>query len=426
MGQGNMAVSKASSSHTAITTWSGFVYQGKVAIYHVLRILEQQGMTLNLVLQLDGLEDFAILDENGSVISMHQVKALKSTYYSAYQDAFEQLKNKAAAEDCADAHFHVAQQINGTNPEYIEATHFPVKLYCYDPDPWCPLCEIDNKIEDRIRSIFWEFFPDDSFRITGDYKRKVRGYLDQIILKKVIKIHSMVHEDLMSDREAAHKETIPLSDFWHELERDLNQEGLGDDYYFWMLLGDLCRYYQEFCMENEIVDKEDSSKLFDCMKKISELDKDEMIHFIRNIMPNRIFKFDKISDYKDSTFHREEILDAFLRMLRELKTPEFDDNKFFRWNSGDTIFTPTTIDQGPSNTTAVCQRIIKNALNTDLDVLFEGGNLITTDIDVESIVGSVHAESDTPEYDLRKADLITRWKKVSLISLNNAKERINA
>ena len=100
-----MAVSKASYSHTAITTWNGFVYQGKVAIYHVLRILKQQGMPSTLVLQLDGLEDFAILDENGSVISMHQVKALKSTYYSAYQDAFEQLKSKATAEGCAEAFF---------------------------------------------------------------------------------------------------------------------------------------------------------------------------------------------------------------------------------------------------------------------------------------------------------------------------------
>jgi hypothetical protein len=40
-----MATNKADNPHTAITIWSGFVYQGKVAIYHVLQLLKQQGMT---------------------------------------------------------------------------------------------------------------------------------------------------------------------------------------------------------------------------------------------------------------------------------------------------------------------------------------------------------------------------------------------
>ncbi len=64
------------SPHTAITSWSGFVYQGKVALYHSLKlILEDIQGCSNYKLQLDSLEDFAILDEDDNPISLHQVNA---------------------------------------------------------------------------------------------------------------------------------------------------------------------------------------------------------------------------------------------------------------------------------------------------------------------------------------------------------------
>ena len=71
--------------NTAISSWSGFVYQGKVAIYHVL--LERNNA--NYTLQLDSLDDFAIIDANEYVISIHQVKAKKETHFSSYKEDFE-------------------------------------------------------------------------------------------------------------------------------------------------------------------------------------------------------------------------------------------------------------------------------------------------------------------------------------------------
>jgi hypothetical protein len=53
---------KCTSPHTAITTWSGFIYQGKVAIYHVLQLIVNMKDGDELVLQLDSLDDFSILD----------------------------------------------------------------------------------------------------------------------------------------------------------------------------------------------------------------------------------------------------------------------------------------------------------------------------------------------------------------------------
>ncbi len=414
--------------HTAITTWSGFVYQGKVAIYHVLQLLMNGCAASKFSIQLDSLEDFAILDENGSIISLHQVKALKSNYYSAYQTAFEKLKDHADTQKCSSAYFHLAQEIIDKTRAEIEKKHAPVKLYDYGSSHRCAICDLDEKIEETIKKLHLTYFPCDTFRQSSDYLRKARSCLDQIVLRKVLKIHSMVHDDIMLDREAAYKEITPCSEFWDILTRDLNQESLGSDYYFWVLLNDLCRYYQEFCIENEIIDKTDYLKLSDCMCKITGLEKEPMIRFLRYIMPHREFKINSLSDFKDNTFDQDEIRDAFLRMLHELKAPEFDINKFFRWTCSDNTFAPTTIDKGSNQTSKMklCERIIKNALNTDLDVLYEGGSLITTEIDVPSIVDCVPNIVDVLGYEEKRSNLITRWKSVSLVSLDRAKEKINA
>ena len=114
--------------NTAITTWSGFIYQGKVAIYHTLKILLGNLYSDN-DLQLDAFEDFAILN-NKKTISMHQVKAKKSTYYSAYKDAFIKLNDKSI--DCIDLNFHIAKNIHDKTVEEIEKLHPKIKIYRYE------------------------------------------------------------------------------------------------------------------------------------------------------------------------------------------------------------------------------------------------------------------------------------------------------
>lgn len=71
---------------SAITTWSGFVYQGKIALYHCLKMIYQGDVGFEL--QLDSSDDFAIY-KNGALISAHQVKAKIGKYRSEYIEALE-------------------------------------------------------------------------------------------------------------------------------------------------------------------------------------------------------------------------------------------------------------------------------------------------------------------------------------------------
>lgn len=82
-------------AHDASATWSGFNYQGKVALYHSLKLIIQKISNqesldgFNLILENN--EDFDISGPNGFE-SFHQVKAVNQTAYSKFEDAiFEML-----------------------------------------------------------------------------------------------------------------------------------------------------------------------------------------------------------------------------------------------------------------------------------------------------------------------------------------------
>jgi hypothetical protein len=415
--------------HTAITSWSGFVYQGKVAIYHVLQLLESPETCTGFALQLDCLEDFAILDGDGTTISMHQVKAKKTQYYSGYKKDFEKLKEKADEQECTDAKFHVARAINNRSEQDIEKDHSPVKFYKYDGDYCCPVDEIDQKIEGKLQTLFATRYPEDIYKHFNEYASKARSYLDQIVLKRVLVTHRIIHDDLAPQAEAAYKQTIPFSEFIDILSDDLQQRGQGEEYYLYVLLGDIHQYYQHYCIDNEDeVSDDELKKLSYCMKVIGELDIPPMIQFIRNIIPHRDFKFRTLADFKEKTFNQEEFQDAFLTTMKRLKQPEYNPKNFFRWHAEGKSFTPTTINTAAAHARKICRNIIKNAKQTDLNIMFEGNNLITSGINVDSILDEVPEVVRTPaeEEDCDKRHHVTRWKNVALVSLENATEVINA
>ena len=72
--------------HSAISTWSGFVYQGKVALYHCLKLINEGDSEFQL--QLDSTDDFAIY-KGDKLISAHQVKAKIGNNRNSYKEALE-------------------------------------------------------------------------------------------------------------------------------------------------------------------------------------------------------------------------------------------------------------------------------------------------------------------------------------------------
>lgn len=76
--EGEVTVSPREQINSAIGTWSGFIYQGLCGILVSLRMIasDREG-TAGYKLQLDGYEDFSILDDNDQIVSLHQCKSIK-------------------------------------------------------------------------------------------------------------------------------------------------------------------------------------------------------------------------------------------------------------------------------------------------------------------------------------------------------------
>jgi hypothetical protein len=90
----------AEAAHSAIPTWSGYIYQGKVAFFHSLCLIEKELLNdLNYDfsdygLEIEWQEDFAIKKKK-SYLSVHQVKANKDdTEVSKYKNAISGLLRK--------------------------------------------------------------------------------------------------------------------------------------------------------------------------------------------------------------------------------------------------------------------------------------------------------------------------------------------
>ena len=426
-----MAAINVNLPHTAITTWSGFIYQGKIAIYHVLKLLKTPDACHEFVLQLDSLEDFAILNGNGVIQSMHQVKATKAITYGSYVTPLNQLRAKANNNNCATAFFHVAQNI--TTPDISAATiarrHAPVNIYTYDDAANCAVDEIDGKIEGLIK----ELLSNDDWEPTEEYTSRVREVFDQLVTKKVLEIHRLVHDNIENDRRAAYTKTINLSDFSTILNcDDIFEYEKNDDYYFYKLLSDLCRYYQDYCIESEADDEvvwnEDiAKKLSRYICQIADQEKDGLIKFIKGIMPHRTFKFETLQNYKDDTFQKDEMRDAFFSILHNLKETVLCQEGYFKWAVGGESFLPTTIDSAQVKHRKTCQRIIDNALDTDLSVMFEGKKLITLGMEVNSVYDAApditKNRLDDEGRDI--ANKIVSFKDISLVPLEQAKGDIN-
>ncbi|GFZ62406.1 hypothetical protein PSE10A_49170 [Pseudomonas amygdali pv. eriobotryae] len=82
-------MSELAEPNSAISSWSGFVYQGKVALYYSLKLLTEG--VRDFELQLDSTDDFAIY-KDGKLLSAHQVKAKVGSTRGSYTSALKSLQ----------------------------------------------------------------------------------------------------------------------------------------------------------------------------------------------------------------------------------------------------------------------------------------------------------------------------------------------
>lgn len=98
--------------HDASPTWSGFNYQGKVALYTALAFINNTASdTSRYMLELEWFEDFSIKD-GANYVSIHQVKAYNEASLNEYSEAIFKLFEKIATGRAQIAYLHTWKNID--------------------------------------------------------------------------------------------------------------------------------------------------------------------------------------------------------------------------------------------------------------------------------------------------------------------------
>lgn len=186
---------------TAVSTWSGYVYQGKVALYHCLDLINRGDADFEL--QLDSSDDFAIY-KNDTLISAHQVKAKIGEYRSTYANALE--KSSTIEFDRVKGiarYFHVSVQLDNTD-DFTGKNGERVQFYTYGNNKYCGLGEIENLTKEIITNIYASR--------SIPYSDKLINYnyclLSEKISSKAVAIHRLVQDDRVRANKAAYQNRI--------------------------------------------------------------------------------------------------------------------------------------------------------------------------------------------------------------------------
>ena len=186
---------------TAVSTWSGYVYQGKIALYHSLELINQGNNDFEL--QLDSTDDFAIY-QNGVVTTAHQVKAKISEYRSGYIYALE--KSSAIEFDRIKGitrYFHVSVQLDNSG-DYAGKNGELVQFYAYGNNKYCGLGEIEGLTKEVIRQIC----ASRSITMSEDLLHYNYCLLSEKISTKAVAIHRLVQDDREKANKAAYENRI--------------------------------------------------------------------------------------------------------------------------------------------------------------------------------------------------------------------------
>lgn len=262
------SVTEESYPDSAVSSWSGFVYQGKVALYHCLCLINKGDTDFEL--QLDSSDDFAIY-KNSALVSAHQVKAKIGRYRSGYVAALE--KSSLIEFDRikgVSRFFHVSIQLDDTS-DYTGGNGELVKFYEYGSNKFCGLGEIEVLTKEIIEQICRS----NSILLSTNLLDYNYCLLSEKISTKALEIHRLVQEDRVQANQAAYQSRITAQSIIDDILAQNPHEDV--EYYAADLKSKLCSHLEDRLdqalpsLNDELYAR--SRRLFDYIreKKASEL-----------------------------------------------------------------------------------------------------------------------------------------------------------
>ncbi|WP_326498609.1 ABC-three component system protein [Catenovulum adriaticum] len=421
--------------HSAISSYSGFIYQGKVALLHCLKLIADNVTDVqNYELQIDSLDDFAIL-RNDLVVSLHQVKAKRDDLFSSYKEDFDKQKNKLVECQGSQAYFHVSTPLRSI-PETFSDDYPDSQIYKYIYDDnsekaHCPLSEINQLIEVMLKKALSTLNADE-YKLEPRYLELNRTYLEEIICTLVIAIHSDIQEKGLPQNQTAYDKRVAFAVLLEALNQDI-QESVNQSSKYWtfLLKAEFGECLNEFCQDQEpqlSISKLEKLAYLAC--KINLLDDQQILSFSSSIVPHKKISTTNTSmlNYKNGTFDKLDLKRGFFNLLKSINNDDivYGDSGRNYWLQGEVKYYPTAIFENEDYGDDVCKEILEACMAQEEDQFFERDFLVNQFIDRPNILSpSISSKYTALDDEQSPQHKILNFKKISLISRDKAKELLD-
>lgn len=394
---------------SAISSWSGFVYQGKVALYHSLKLIYDDD--LDFELQLDSSDDFAIY-KNGGLHTAHQVKAKISKYRSGYTKALEQStffefdKIKGTTR-----YFHVSVQLDNTD-DHKGANGETVKFYLYGKKHYCGLGEIEGRTKELIRKLC------DKLSITVSENLIDFNYclLSEKISTKAIHNHNSNQVHGIPEDRAAYYGRIKATEILDDLLSENPYQNR--DYYAVELKARLQTYLEER-LDQALPTMSDAT--YERARRLCEHIRDTHINELTNLC-QMMKPSERFQDIQKNDIRR------YTKLIQDISMEPIFNHLPHYLDNENRFYVPTALDVDESEE---CESDMINEMKNNgalLRLLFEYNHLIASKAEASFTFDTKFTNSD--DYDNKQTteiltSNITKSLCISVITKNEAEGRLN-
>lgn len=204
----NISVSSEISKSVAIASWSGFVYQGKVALYSAIQLLIEDSLSNRYELKVEHLDDFAIFNSNVALF-IHQVKSTKSAYRSSYIKALNQVADVTSPhfDSKTKRFFHVSVDLNDFSDHIHNGK--TVKFFKYHKNKkFIP----PNEIDGMLKEIITNYLNKNNLLTTPELVNYKFDVLNSLLAQRVNYAHAQNQQYDLSQYESTDSNPIYFSE----------------------------------------------------------------------------------------------------------------------------------------------------------------------------------------------------------------------